>query len=84
MLAGAALSDHVAPYMVKKFTAVSPKAGRSEVLDLMQARTLSQIPIVDAQGKLVGLHLLREILAPSNGRTGPWSWPAGGANACDP
>ncbi len=62
VLAGAALADEVAPYIVKTFTAVSPAAGRSEVLDLMRARSLSQIPIVDAAGRLAGLHLLREII----------------------
>ena len=35
---------------------------RTYVLDLMQSRTISQVPVVDASGKLNGLHLLREIL----------------------
>ena len=48
--------------MRTEFTAVPPTAGRSEVLDLMRARTLNQIPIVDEAGRLVGLHLLREII----------------------
>jgi dTDP-glucose pyrophosphorylase len=62
LLAGATLNDPVEPHMKKKFTAVPPTAGRSEVLDIMRARTLNQIPIVDEAGKLVGLHLLREII----------------------
>jgi dTDP-glucose pyrophosphorylase len=62
LLAGAALGDPLEPYMQKKFTAVTPEVGRSEVLDIMRARTLNQIPIVDEGGKLVGLHLLREII----------------------
>ncbi|MGW8256671.1 MAG: nucleotidyltransferase family protein [Thermoguttaceae bacterium] len=62
LLAGAALSDSVEKYMRREFTAVQPTAGRSEVLDLMQARSLNQIPIVDEAGKLVGLHLLHEII----------------------
>ena len=68
--------------MVKKFTAVSPNAGRSEVLDLMQARTLSQIPIVDAQGKLVGLDLLREILGVVERPNWAVVMAGGRANAC--
>jgi len=41
---------------------VGPEASRAEVLDLMQGRTIEQIPIVDAKGQLLGLHLLHEIL----------------------
>ena len=48
--------------MRREFVAVSPDVGRTEVLDLMRARTLNQIPIVDETGKVVGLHLLREIV----------------------
>lgn len=62
LLAGASMDDPVEPYIRRQFTSVSPAAGRSEVLDLMRARTLNQIPIIDKQGKLVGLHLLREIV----------------------
>ncbi len=62
LLAGATLSDPVEPHICRQFTAVPPTVGRSEVLDLMRARTLNQIPIVDEAGKLVGLHLLREII----------------------
>lgn len=43
-------------------TVVGPEVGRAEVLDLMQARTLHQIPVVDRRGRLLGLHLLHEIL----------------------
>ncbi len=62
LLAGATLESPVEPCMRRQFTAVPPGAGRSEVLDLMRARTLNQIPIVNEAGKLVGLHLLRELI----------------------
>jgi dTDP-glucose pyrophosphorylase len=62
LLAGASLSDPVGPYVQRKYTTVPPTAGRSEVLDIMRARTINQIPIVDEAGRLVGLHLLREIV----------------------
>jgi NDP-sugar pyrophosphorylase family protein len=48
--------------MQTKFTAVPSTSGRSEVLDLMRARTLNQVPIIDQCGRLAGLHLLREII----------------------
>jgi dTDP-glucose pyrophosphorylase len=62
VLAGAALSDCLEPYMVRAFTSVAPAASRSEVLDLMRARMFSQVPILDEAGKVVGLHLLREVI----------------------
>jgi dTDP-glucose pyrophosphorylase len=62
LLNGAGLDSPLAPYSQKAFTAVGLRTGRAEVLDLMQARTISQIPIVDGDGKLIGVHLLHEIL----------------------
>lgn len=65
LLTGAGLNGLVENAMARRFTAVSPETSRAEVLDLMRARTLSQLPIVDAAGILKGLHLLREILGAS-------------------
>lgn len=65
ILSGASLGDAVSGFMQRHFTAVGPSAGRTEVLDLMRARSLQQIPIVDEAGRLAGLHLLREILGAS-------------------
>jgi dTDP-glucose pyrophosphorylase len=62
LLKGAALDSPLTPYVQQNFTAVSPEVGRAEVLDLMQARRLDQIPVVDADGRLVGLHLLHELI----------------------
>lgn len=62
LLQGAVLEDPVDRFMQRQFTAVGQSVGRTEVLDLMRARTLTQIPIVDSAGRLVGLHLLREII----------------------
>jgi len=38
----------------------------------MQSRTLGQIPIVDGDGKLVGLHLLHEVI----GAVSRPNWPS--------
>jgi len=62
LLKGATLGDCVEPFAKRSFTSVPPNASRAEVIDLMQARQLSQIPIVDDKGRLKGLHLLHEIL----------------------
>src|SRR5438105_13581859 len=61
LLAGATLDSPLEPYVHREFTSVGPLTGRAEVLDLMQARTVGQIPILDSAGKLIGLHLLREM-----------------------
>jgi dTDP-glucose pyrophosphorylase len=62
LLGGATLASPVQVYMQRKYTAVSSAAPRAEVLDLMRARFIQQVPIVDADGRLVGLHVLREII----------------------
>lgn len=62
LLRGASLDSPLAPYVHRNFTAVGPATGRAEVLDLMQARRISQIPILDAEGCLIGLHLLHEMI----------------------
>jgi len=62
LLSGAALDSPLADYTVRDFTSVRPGVGRAEILDLMQARILEQIPVVDESGQLVGLHLIHELL----------------------
>lgn len=62
LLAGCTLADSVDVCTNRSFTSVSTEIGRAEALDLMMARTIVQLPVVDAQGRLVGLHLLRELL----------------------
>lgn len=62
LLKGGSLSSPLAPHIRKRFAAVAPETGRADVLDLMQARRLNQVPIVDRDGQLLGLHLLHEII----------------------
>ena len=42
----------------------APSADRTQVLELMRARRIEAIPVVDATGGPVGLHLLHEFLEP--------------------
>jgi dTDP-glucose pyrophosphorylase len=62
LLGGAAATDRLLAFVRKDFVSVSPVAGRAEVVDLMQARYIQQIPVVDDAGKLIGLHLLRDVI----------------------
>lgn len=63
LLAGATLGAPLAPHMNTRFFSVSPAMGRAEVLELMRARQISQVPVLDGDRRAVGLHLLHEMLA---------------------
>jgi len=62
LLKGAGLDSPIEGYMGRRFTTVTADIGRAEVLDLMRARCIEQIPIVDTEGRLIGLHVMREII----------------------
>ena len=62
LLGGAALDSPIAPVINRNCTSVRLEDDRAYVLDLMQSRHISQIPILDGERRLVGLHLLGEIL----------------------
>jgi len=61
-LAGASIDSDLGPFINDRITCVTPETSRAEVLDIMRARTFGQVPIVNEEGRLVGLHLLREIV----------------------
>jgi dTDP-glucose pyrophosphorylase len=62
LLQGASLDDPVNPWVSTSYISVGPDAGRAEVLDLMQAQLLRQVPVVDDEGRLQGLHLLHDVI----------------------
>jgi len=62
LLGGAGLEGPVAIAANRHFTAVRAPSDRAAVLDLMQARHISQVPVLDRQGVVVGIHLLREFV----------------------
>jgi dTDP-glucose pyrophosphorylase len=62
LLRGVAVNDPVADHIQRNFVSVGSRAGRAEVIDLMQARCIQQIPVMDSDGKLAGLHLLRDLV----------------------
>jgi dTDP-glucose pyrophosphorylase len=62
LLAGATLDSPIDALLRRNFTSVEPTAGRVEVLDLMRARRMEVIPIVDAAGFLRGMHHIQEVL----------------------
>ena len=62
LLDGSEMSDLAQPFIRRNPVMVSPFQSRSSVLDLMQARGISQVPVVDDAGRVVGVHLIRALL----------------------
>ena len=62
LLGGASINDPVTPWISKNYVSVGRDVGRAEVLDLMQARLIDQVPVLDDAGKIVGLHLIHDII----------------------
>jgi dTDP-glucose pyrophosphorylase len=62
LLHGMGFDAPVQRAMQTEFTWVPPSMGRAEVLDLMKARRFKQVPVLSSDGKLLGLHLLDDLL----------------------
>jgi len=62
MLAGATLDDPARPYATTTPQVVTAGSPRAAVLDLMQALRISAVPEVTADGIVVGLHTLSDII----------------------
>jgi len=58
----ARLDAPITPFIHRDFLAVSEIDSRDQVLDLMQARKIKHLPILDTSGKLIGIHLLHDIV----------------------
>jgi dTDP-glucose pyrophosphorylase len=64
LLRGIGLADAVAPVLTRNYLSVTPSDGRAAALELMRARRIDAVPVVDAAGQPVGLHLLQQFLEP--------------------
>lgn len=62
LLKGYGLETPVDPHIKRNCLSVPPAMSRNEVLDIMQARWIEQVPVVDKNGKVIGLHLIHELL----------------------
>ena len=62
LLEGASLEDKILGFVQKRVVTVSLGSSRAEAIDLMQAMKISQLPVVDAEGRVHGVHLLHELL----------------------
>ena len=64
LLGGTDLQDPVAPVLTRRYLSVTTGDGRAAALELMRARRIDAVPVVDADGRPVGLHLLQQFLEP--------------------
>ncbi len=64
LLGESELRDRVAPFVTRAFLSVAPDEDRAAVLEVMRARRIDAVPVVDADGRPVGLHLLQQFLEP--------------------
>jgi len=62
LLAGIGLSDPVLPHASTRPHTVPAGTPRAQVLELMRALSINQIPVVDLHNHVVELHLLQELL----------------------
>ena len=66
ILGGMDVNDpSVSDAMHREFVRAGPELNRSEILDQMKALDVRHIPVID-DGRLVGLHLMRELLGTSD------------------
>jgi dTDP-glucose pyrophosphorylase len=61
LLRGLDLTSSIADVIHRHVIVVPPEIGREMVLQLMAANKIQQIPVVDAQRQVIGLHLWEEI-----------------------
>ncbi len=63
LLSGLPLDASLMNVLNTNFYSVSPDAQRADVLDTMLAREFDQVPVLDAAGRLHGVHLLTDFLS---------------------
>lgn len=61
LLRGAGIDAPAGPHARSEFVATT-SLDRADALELMQARDLAELPVVDADGRVVALHRLRALL----------------------
>jgi dTDP-glucose pyrophosphorylase len=66
LLKGLDLNSPITSVIHRNALVVPPELGRELVMQLMVANKIQQIPVVDAQHCIVGLHLWDEITSPSS------------------
>ena len=67
LISGVALDDRCLTRIMRRdFARVPATAGRAEVLDIMRARDIGQLPVIDEAGRLCGLHTIGQMVSVSH------------------
>lgn len=78
LLRGLGLEVPIDAIMKRDPLTAKPKTGREKLLAIMADSMLRQIPLLDADGRVVGLALIDELIRPACGRRNPVVLMAGG------
>lgn len=62
IIGGSPLNSSIEQHINKNCFTVTASVNRTDVLDIMQARKFEQVPITDKNRKVVGLHLLHDLI----------------------
>lgn len=62
LLRGLTLDSAASEVMTRIFVSVRRDADRAAVLDLMKARTIRHVPVLDDEGRLVAIHFLNDLI----------------------
>jgi len=66
LLRGMDLNSPIDSIVHRDALVAAPQMNRDIVLHLMQVNKIRQLPVIDAEGRIVGLHLLGEVAVPSS------------------
>jgi len=62
LLRGLTLESRASEVMTQVFVSVRRDADRAAVLDLMMARSIRHVPVLDEAGRLIAIHFLRDLI----------------------
>ena len=62
LLSGLTLDSPVSGVMTTRYIHVGAEADRASVLDLMKARGIRHVPVVDRERRLLGIHFLEVLV----------------------
>jgi dTDP-glucose pyrophosphorylase len=65
LLRGLTLDSPASEVMTREFVSAAPELDRAAVLDLMKARTIRHVPVLDGKRRLVAIHFLRDLIGAS-------------------
>jgi dTDP-glucose pyrophosphorylase len=65
LLGGLATDAPTERVMTVEYTWVGPEVDRAAVLDLMRARAIRHVPIINSERRLLGIHFLEDLIGPA-------------------